>query len=107
MLIALALTLAFVVFEVGAGFYANSLALLTDAMHNVTDVVALGLSWYALRVAARPANAAKTYGYHRVGIVVALVNGISLVLLSLFIIYEAVLRLFNPVPVQDSVLIVS
>jgi cobalt-zinc-cadmium efflux system protein len=106
MLIALGITLAFVIFEIAAGLYANSLALLTDAAHNVTDVIALALSWYALRLASRPANATKTFGYHRVGIVVALVNGLSLVLISLFIFYEAAQRLLNPLVVQDSVLIV-
>jgi cobalt-zinc-cadmium efflux system protein len=105
MLIALVITLAFVGFEIVAGIYANSLALLTDAAHNVTDVIALGLSWYALRVAARPANANKTFGYHRVGIVVALVNGLSLVLIALYIFYEAVQRLMNPLVVEDSILI--
>lgn len=106
MLIALGITLVFVLFEVAAGVYANSLALLTDAAHNVTDVLALALSWYALRVALRPANASKTFGYHRVGIVVALVNGLTLALVALFVIYEAVERLLNPLPVQDTVLIV-
>ncbi|HZQ10150.1 MAG TPA: cation diffusion facilitator family transporter [Anaerolineae bacterium] len=104
-LLALGITLAFVVFEAGAGIYANSLALLTDAAHNVTDVVALALSWYALRVALRPANASKTYGYHRVGIIVALVNALSLILISLFIIYEAIERIMHPLAVQDAVLI--
>lgn len=106
MVLALGITLAFVLFEAAAGYYANSLALLTDAAHNVTDVIALALSWYALRVATRPANATKTFGYHRVGIVVALVNGLSLVLISLYIFYEAVQRLLNPLVVQDTVLIV-
>ncbi len=106
MLLALGATLAFVVFEVAAGIFANSLALVTDAAHNITDVIALGLSWYALRMAARPANASKTFGYHRVGIVVALVNGLSLVLISLYIFYEAIQRLFNPLPVQDNILVV-
>ncbi len=105
MLLALGITLAFVIFEIAAGLVANSLALLTDAAHNVTDVIALALSWYALRVAARPANENKTFGYHRVGIVVALINGLSLVLISLFIFYEAAQRLLNPLVVEDSILI--
>ncbi|MBI4670077.1 MAG: cation transporter [Chloroflexi bacterium] len=105
MLFALFITLAFVLFEILAGVYANSLALLTDAAHNVTDVLALALSWYALRVALRPANASKTFGYHRVGIVVALVNASSLALISIFIFYEAARRFLNPLPVQDTILI--
>lgn len=105
MLLALGITLAFVVFEIIAGIYANSLALLTDAAHNVTDVIALALSWYALRMATRPANANKTFGYHRVGIVVALLNGATLIFISLFIFYEAIQRLLNPLVVEDSILI--
>ena len=66
------LTLAFVLIEATAGYFANSLALLTDAAHNLTDVIALGLSWFAIRLTAQPANARKTYEYHRAGILVAL-----------------------------------
>lgn len=73
------LTLAFVVFEAIAGFWANSLALLSDAGHNLTDVVALGLSWYAIRLSTQPAHSGKTFGYHRAGILVALVNSTTLV----------------------------
>ena len=106
LLLALGITLAFVGFEAAAGYFANSLALLTDAAHNLTDVAALGMSWYALRVALRPANASKTFGYHRVGIVVALGNALTLILISLYIFYEAAQRFLHPLPVQDSVLIV-
>lgn len=105
MLFALGLTAAFVIFEIAAGLYANSLALLTDGAHNITDVLALALSWYALHVAARPANASKTFGYHRVGIIVALINGITLALISLYIFYEAIQRLLHPLVVEDTILI--
>lgn len=104
-LLALGVTFAFVIFEAAAGIFSNSLALLTDAAHNITDVIALGLTWYALRLATRPANANKTFGYHRVGIVVALLNSLTLIFISLFIFYEAIQRLINPLVVQDSVLI--
>ena len=59
--LALILTLAFVFIEANSGILANSLALLTDAAHNLTDVIALGLSWYAIRLTSQPANARKTY----------------------------------------------
>jgi cobalt-zinc-cadmium efflux system protein len=78
--LALGLTLAFVIVEAIAGLWANSLALLSDAGHNLTDVIALGLSWYAIRLSTQPANADKTFGYHRAGILVALVNSTTLVL---------------------------
>jgi cobalt-zinc-cadmium efflux system protein len=103
--LALFLTLAFVLMEAVAGLLSNSLALLTDAAHNLTDVIALGLSWFALRVTARPANERKTYGYHRVGILVALVNSTTLVLISLGIFYEAYRRFLTPHEVQSGILI--
>src|SRR5512134_3376433 len=103
--LSLLLTLAFVVIEAGAGIFANSLALLTDAAHNLTDVIALGLTWFAIRITTRPANERKTYGYHRVGILVALVNSTTLVLISLGIFYEAYRRFTNPPEVQSGILI--
>lgn len=103
--LSLFLTLAFVVLEAGAGIFANSLALLTDAAHNLTDVIALGLTWFAIRMTAQPANAQKTYGYHRAGILVALLNSTTLVLISLGIFYEAYRRFLSPPEVQSGILI--
>jgi len=103
--ISLILTLAFVFIEAAAGIFSNSLALLTDAAHNLTDVIALGLSWFAIRITTRPANERKTYGYHRVGILVALINSTTLVVISLGIFYEAWHRFISPPEVQSSVLI--
>jgi cobalt-zinc-cadmium efflux system protein len=99
------LTLAFVALEGAAGWISNSLALLTDAAHNLTDVIALGLSWYAIRLTARPANALRTYGYHRAGILVALVNSTTLVLIALGIFYEAWRRFSSPPEVQAGILV--
>jgi cobalt-zinc-cadmium efflux system protein len=101
----LAITLAFVIFEAAAGYLANSLALMTDATHNMTDVIALGLSWFAIRLTIQPANAQKTYGYHRAGILVALLNSTTLILISLGIFYEAYKRFISPPEVQASILI--
>ena len=103
--LSLFLTLAFVIIEAGAGIFANSLALLTDAAHNLTDVIALGLTWFAVRITEQPANAQKTYGYHRAGILVALLNSTTLVLISLGIFYEAYRRFIDPPEVQSSILI--
>ena len=103
--LSLFLTLAFVIIEAGAGIFANSLALLTEAAHNLTDVIALGLTWFAVRVTAQPANAQKTYGYHRAGILVALLNSTTLVLISLGIFYEAYQRFLDPPNVQSGILI--
>src|SRR5678815_588979 len=103
--LSLFLTLAFVMIEAGAGIFANSLALLTDAAHNLTDVIALGLTWFAVRITSQPANAQKTYGYHRAGILVALLNSTTLVLISLGIFYEAYQRFMDPPDVQSGILI--
>lgn len=102
--LSLVITLAFVVVEVIAGLWANSLALLTDAAHNFTDVLALALSWHALTLAARPANARRTFGYHRAGILVALFNSTTLVLIALGIFYEAYHRLLAPPQVDAHIL---
>jgi len=105
LMLSLGLTAAFVVVELLAGVFGNSLALFTDAAHNLTDVIALGLSWYALRLATQPANSGKTFGYHRAGILVALLNSTTLVLISLGIFYEAWQRLILPPEVNAPVLI--
>jgi cobalt-zinc-cadmium efflux system protein len=103
--LSLALTLIFVFIEAIAGIIGNSLALLTDAAHNLTDVIALALSWYAIRLTAQPANSRKTYGYHRAGILVALINSTTLVVISLGIFYEAWRRFTDPPEVQSGILI--
>jgi cobalt-zinc-cadmium efflux system protein len=104
-LLSLGLTALFVLVEVIAGIWGNSLALLTDAAHNFTDVIALGLSWYALRLSTQPANATKTFGYHRAGILVALANSTTLVLIALGIFYQAYRRLLSPPEVNSTILI--
>jgi cobalt-zinc-cadmium efflux system protein len=106
LILSLALTAGFVVFEAAAGVFSNSLALLTDAAHNLTDVIALALSLYAVWLAMKPSNALKTYGYHRAGILVALVNSTTLVVISLGIFYSAYLRFQSPPEVKSGVLIV-
>jgi cobalt-zinc-cadmium efflux system protein len=103
--LSLGLTAAFVVVEILAGLFGNSLALLTDAAHNFTDVIALGLSWYALRLSTQPANAGKTFGYHRAGILVALANSTTLLVIALGIFYEAYDRLITPSEVNAPILI--
>jgi len=102
--LSLVITLAFVFIEAAAGFWSNSLALLSDAAHNLTDVIALGLSWYALRLSLQPANARHTFGYHRAGILAALVNSTALVLIALSIFYEAIQRLVSSTTVDAPVL---
>ena len=103
--IALALTVALVVGEAVAGVLAHSLALLADAGHNVTDALALGLSWVTMRIASRPADGGRTFGYHRAGILAALINSTTLMLLAGVALYEAVRRVAAPPPVAAGALV--
>ncbi len=96
----------FVLIEIVAGLFANSLVLLTDAAHNFTAIISLSLGWYSARIRSRPANTKKTYGYHRVGIVVALLNGLALAQIVVYIFYDAIRRLSATNLVQDRILMV-
>jgi cobalt-zinc-cadmium efflux system protein len=102
--ISLAATLAYIVLLVGAGIRSHSLALLSEAGHNLSDFLALLLSLVAVYFQARPASSTKTYGYHRAGVLAALVNASSLVAVSFFIFYEAFYRLQHPQHVQATVM---
>ncbi|CAN5490483.1 CDF family zinc transporter CzcD [soil metagenome] len=84
------------------GWLTNSLALIADAGHMLTDVAALSLTLCAIWFASRPATAKKTFGYYRLEILAAFVNGIALVLLSIWVIYEAVARWQSPQAINGS-----
>ncbi len=99
--LALLLTSAFVLAEAIAAWFAHSLALFSDACHNFADAAALGFSWYALWIAQKPSHTGMTYGYHRVGILAALVNAVSLVVIALAIFWEAVHRWSHQEPITD------
>lgn len=103
--VSLAVTLAYIVLLVVAGLRSHSLALLSEAGHNVTDFVALLMSWGAVYLQGRPPSARRTYGYSRAGVLVAFVNGLTLVLVSFYILYEAFKRLQAPVHVEAGVMI--
>ena len=102
--ISLGVTAAYIVLLVVAGIRAHSLALLSEAGHNLSDFLALSLSLVAVYLQSRPASSTKTYGYHRAGVLAALVNSVSLVAVSFFIFYEAFRRLQHPQHVQASVM---
>jgi cobalt-zinc-cadmium efflux system protein len=99
---AMVFTLSLVVAEVFGGIFGRSVALLNDAVHNLSDVPALGISYLAMRWAERPADREKTYGYHRAGTLAAFTNAFVLVLLSLWLGYEAVERFRSPVAVGEA-----
>jgi cobalt-zinc-cadmium efflux system protein len=102
---AVALTLAFVLAEAAGGWWGNSLALLSDAGHNLADAAALGFSWYGLWMANKPSHEGMTFGYHRVGVFAALVNAASLVLIALLIGWEAIVRIRYPEPAHGGLMI--
>src|ERR1700730_18562974 len=104
---ALALTCVILAVEFAGGLVSHSLALLSDAGHVLTDVFALGLAWFAVAQSKRPADKRRSYGYHRVSILAALVNAVTLIVIVIAIAYEAVRRIANPEPVQGLVVIVS
>jgi len=104
--IALSLILAFMGAEVVTGIVASSLALLSDAAHMLTDAAALGLALVALRIARRPPSGSMTYGFGRVEILSAQANGITLVVLAVLIVIEAIARLVSPPDVEGAIVVV-
>src|SRR6266850_2744891 len=106
LILSIIVTAAFVIGETIAGYFAHSLALLSDAGHNFSDALALFLSWYGIWMAQKPSTAKRTFGHHRVGILAALVNSVSLVVIALLIFWEAVVRLRHPEGVRGAPMIV-
>lgn len=101
------LTLFILAAELIGGFISHSLALLSDAGHVVTDLAAIGLSWFALKQSDKPVDEARTYGYHRAGILAAFVNGVTLMVLTIVILWEAVHRFANPEPINSTWMFIS
>jgi cobalt-zinc-cadmium efflux system protein len=98
-------TLLFVGFETFAGLKAGSLALLSDAGHNLTDALALLFTLFAFYLQSKPADSVKTYGYHRMGVLAAFVNALTLIALSGWIFWESFQRFRRPEPVQETIMI--
>ncbi len=103
--VALGLIVAFMAVEIAAGVLAHSLALLSDAAHMLADAAAIGFSLFALRLAARPARGAMTFGFKRMEILSAQANGVTLLVLAAFITYEAIRRLFDPSHVRGGLML--
>jgi len=100
-----AATLLLVVAEFAAGYFGHSISLLSDAVHNLTDVPAMFISWLAGRWALRPPTKEHTYGFHRAGILAAFTNSLLLAGVALIILFEAVERLRNPVAVHTGLML--
>lgn len=105
--LALSLALTFIILaaEVIGGILSNSLALLSDAGHVLTDTFALGLSLAALKIGQRPADYRATFGYQRIGLLAAMINGASLVVIAVFILIEAYRRIKSPTEIGSSVML--
>ena len=103
--IVLALTTAYLIAEVVGGLLTHSLALLADAGHMLTDVAGLGLALLAIQFAERPATPERTYGFYRVEILAALTNGVVLIGISIYILYEAYQRFRNPPEIHSGVML--
>jgi cobalt-zinc-cadmium efflux system protein len=97
-------TLALVVAEFAAGYAGHSISLISDGIHNLTDVPTLVISWLATRWALRPPTSEKTYGYHRAGILAAFVNAVVLTLAACVLFYESAERLRHPVEVATTLM---
>jgi cobalt-zinc-cadmium efflux system protein len=102
---AMVLTGAFTLAEVIGGILSGSLALLADAGHMLTDTASLALAWVAFRVARRPSDAMRTYGYHRFQVLAAFVNGVTLMAIVGWIAIEAIRRLFDPIEVLGGMML--
>ncbi len=100
LLFSLIATLAYIVLTLVVGIRANSLALISEAGHNLSDFLALLLSWVAVYLQTRPPTSTKTYGYSRAGVLAAFVNALALVVIACLLLYEAYERLVAPVEVQ-------
>ena len=104
---AAAATFLFVVLEMAIGAWSGSLALISDSIHNLTDTAALLLALFALLMERRPATHAKTYGYQKAGILAAFINSAALAAFTLFIFWEAVVRLRHPEPVNSGAMLIT
>ncbi len=104
--IAACLTFGFMIAEIIGGLVSGSLALLADAAHMLTDAGSLGLAWLGFRLAERPADDSRSYGWARFKVLAAFVNGLALLVLAAWIVFEAIQRLFEPQPVMGWLLLV-
>lgn len=105
--LALGLTVAILLVELAGGLLSHSLALMSDAGHVLTDVFALGLAWFAFEQSKRPADRRRSYGYQRAGMLAALLNAVTLIVIVIAIAFEAVRRLLEPQQVHGGIVIAT
>ena len=106
LLIVLSFSGLYLIAEVIGGLITNSLALLADAAHMLTDVVGLLLAYIAIRIGERKATSSKTFGYYRTEILAAVINAVVLLAISIYVLYEAYQRFLNPPEVQSKAMLI-
>ena len=104
--LAVAINLGLTVAQVIGGIVAGSLSLIADALHNFSDAIALIIAFAARKIARRPANADMTFGYGRIEAVAALINYTTLIVIGLYLVYEAAMRFANPEPVAGWIVVI-
>lgn len=97
---AIAVNLVLTVAQIAGGIVSGSLSLVADAIHNLSDAISMAIAYVARRIARRPANEAWTFGYVRAEMIAALINYTTLIVIGLYLVYEAIFRFFEPQPVQ-------
>jgi cobalt-zinc-cadmium efflux system protein len=107
LMVSFAITVAIAINEVIGGIVSGSISLVSDAVHMFTDVMAIGLSLFATTMAARSHSGAMTFGYHRAEVMVALANGVALAAISLWVLYEAFMRLLSPTTINAPLLLLT
>jgi len=107
LMLSFAVIMALAIVEVVGGVLSSSISLLSDAVHMFTDVMAIGLSLFAITMASRSHSGAMTFGYHRAEVMVALANGVALAVISLWVLYEAFLRVISPHMIDAPLLLLT
>ncbi len=106
LLLSVVLNAMITLIEIAGGILSNSLALISDAIHNLSDTLALTLAWIANKVGERKPDARRTFGYKRFEILTAFINASALSAISIYLIYEAVIRFLHPEPVRSGLMII-
>ena len=106
LIVAVSINILLTVFQIVGGIISGSLALIADALHNLSDAASLGIAIFARKISRKPADQSKTFGYKRAEVVAALINLTILVIISLYLLYEAIWRFFDPVNISGWVIVI-
>ena len=106
LIVAVSINILLTVFQIVGGIISGSLALIADALHNLSDAASLGIAIFARKISRKPADQSKTFGYKRAEVVAALINLTILVIISLYLLYEAIWRFFDPVSISGWVIVI-